>query len=132
MNNLTVPIAPRVTVMINGVSVGALQFYSEKTQRQLDLLRSLGSSENRSFHIGAQEHIVRLRYLMPSKSELAEGTTDPHTLQNFDLRIDTPDRVICFAPCEYLSVETSCEVGGGIVCEAVIHALKRTIQEGRG
>ena len=130
MNNLTVPFAPRVTVMINGICVGALQFYSEKTQRQVNTLRELGSPENRGFHTGTQEHIVRLRYLMPPMSELAEGTTDPHTLQNFDLRIDTPDRVICFAPCEYLSLETSCEVGGGIVCEAVIYALQRTIQEG--
>lgn len=129
MNNLTVPIAPRITVMINGISVGALQFYSEKTVRQLELLRSLGSSENQNLHVGAQEHTVRLRLLIRPKSELAERTPDLHALQNFDLRIDTPDRVICFASCEYLSLETSCEVGGSIVCEAVIHALKRTTQE---
>lgn len=131
MNHLTQPVAPHLTVMINNAPVGALQFYSEKTVRRVETMRSLGSSENKGFYFGEQEHSIRLRYLMPPASLMTELVPDPHSLHGFQLRINTPDRAICFSPCEFFSVETSCEIGGGIVCEASICALHRTIEEMR-
>ena len=125
MTNLTAPIAPHITVLINGLPVGALQYYSEKTLREVKLLRSIGSAENQGFYIGASEYAVHLRYIMPKAATLVESSNDAHGLQNFTLRIAMGDSSIVFEACEYVSLETSCTIGGSIVCEAVIHALRR-------
>ncbi len=131
MTNITAPVAPHITVLINGIPVGALQFFSEKTIRDVKLLRSLGSAENQSFHLGTAEHIVHLRYLMPKAPDLVESGNDPHALQSFTLRIAMGDSSIVFEACEFVSMETSCNVGGSIVCEAVLHALRRNTAETR-
>ena len=126
MAYFTVPTAPNISVMINGIPLGAIEHFSEKTVRDLKLLRSLASAENREFYRGAEEYILRLHYIMPLNSLLTDAQWDVHDLQNFEVRINLIDHAIVFDSCEYESVETSCDVAGSLTCEAVIHALHRT------
>ena len=126
MDNLTVPIAPNISVLINGVPLGGVSHFSEKTVRDLKMLRSLGSTENRGFYRGAEEYILRLHYIMPLNSLLTDAQWDVHDLQDFTVKINLEDRAIVFDSCEYESVETSCDAADCMRCEAVIHALHRT------
>lgn len=126
MANITIPIAPEISVLINDTAVGALQSFRERSVQKLNLLRQLGSSDNLDFHNGAAEHTIHLRYLMPFGCSLVQPPADPHGLQNFVLEIRLADRVLHFTGCQYASVETSCTLGGSILCEAEIHALTRS------
>ena len=124
MANLTVPMAPPVTVMINNAPVGAVQYYSEKTERDVQILRSVASG-NPQYHIGKDRYTLHLRYILPMNLTLADATVDLYQLHDFSLRINVPKHIIYFRSCEYASVEMRCDVSGSVVCEAVIYALER-------
>ena len=126
MMNITVPVAPSISVLINGVPIGPLQRFSEKIVRDLKLIRPLASTENREFYRGAEEYIVQLRYIRPLNTLLTDADCPMHELQNFKIHIDLVDRLIVFESCELESLETSCDTAGSMICDAVIHALHRT------
>ena len=127
MFNSIAPIASKVTILMNGAPVGAVRSFSEKTVRELHLIRNIGSAENRSFHLGPSEHILSLEFLIPTADVPLVDASDLHLLQDFTIHIRVGDKTLFFTGCQYESIKTSCTVGKSIVCEAVVHALGRTV-----
>ncbi len=119
------PSAANIRAVINGIPVGALRSFSERCVQELQLLRELGSSDNLICNPVGKQFIVDLQYILPLGCNTVDAPADPVSLATFNLVINLPNRTLRFIDCVYESVQTSCEVGGDIICTMRIIARNR-------
>ena len=125
MSFTTHPSTPKLRVVIDGVPVGALKSFCEKCVQDLTLMRGLGSSENLVYNRNGMQFVVDLQYVLPLGCSFVDAPADPASLQSFTLSIQLPNRTLRFSECVYESVQTSCEVGGELLCTMRIFARRR-------
>lgn len=122
----TIALTPEVRIEINGETVGALQSFREVTGRTLRPIRQLGSDNLLGFYAEKTGFTVTIGFLLTAGLTLTDAQRLLHTLSNFTLGICFSDHTLSFSGCEYASLETSCSVGGSLLCQAEIHALRRS------
>lgn len=117
---------PEVRVELNGNAIGALQSFRELIGRTLRPIRQLGSDELLGFYTENTGFTVTIGFLLSAGLTLTDAQKLLHKLSNFTLGICFSDHTLRFGGCEYASLETSCSIGGSLLCQAEIHALTRT------
>ncbi len=121
----TYPITPDIRANIDSVSIGALRSFSERCDQELQLLSALNETDTLFFNRNAKKYTVELQYILPLGCGAVDMPDDPVSLGRFTLEIYLADRTLRFEDCVYESVQTSCEVGGSLLCTMRILSLNR-------
>ena len=116
MSFITYTSGTYVRAIINGFPVGALRSFSERCVQDIELIRGIGSAANLTCSPSGKKYIVELQYIMPLGCDAVDPPSDPAQLNTFNIVINLTDRTLRFLDCVYESVQTSCEVGGDLIC----------------
>lgn len=118
------PIAPKMELLINGTTLGAVRSFSERTVVEPIKIYTIGQSLPAKIIPGKKHYELHLTRLLTDKSIFSEDVS-LHPLHSFTLLLSGGGRIIRFSGCEITALSVHTEVGVGQIEEATVIASSR-------
>ncbi len=126
MENIILPLAPKLIVRINNIRMGMVQSFEERRENNLKRIGSIGTQSATSILPTNTRHTLKLHRLLLDPSVFAERV-DMHALHGFTLNISNGVTTIIFSGCEFSLLNCRYESAQVCVEEAEITAASRSL-----